>query len=67
MHSYYYSYQPSYPNQGWQCPQCARCYAPSVTMCWYCQPTTTTTSGTFIQDPNTKWETTYTNHPDGER
>lgn len=24
---------------GWTCPSCRRCYAPSVTMCLYCQPT----------------------------
>ena len=25
-------------NQGWICPKCGRCYAPSVLLCSYCVP-----------------------------
>ncbi len=32
--------------QGWQCPGCNRCFAPSVTKCDSCGPPTYTTNGT---------------------
>lgn len=32
----HFEFKPFSEHQGWQCPGCSRCYAPSVLKCWSC-------------------------------
>lgn len=41
---------PMIPQQGWQCPSCARVYSPTQPMCLYCPATPATTTTTKIVD-----------------
>lgn len=65
----------NFPQQGWQCPVCKRVYSPTVTMCFTCPSTFTTTYTPFTQithcphgkkfgeescDQCPKWTITYT-------
>ncbi len=40
-------------NEGWRCPGCGRCYAPTMTECRYCGPdkATVTISTPFLTEP----------------
>jgi len=55
MWGFYPPLYPMYPwwtwpscETGWVCPICRRVYAPSMMMCSYCPPNTTTATGTNV-------------------
>jgi|3_EtaG_2_1085321.scaffolds.fasta_scaffold08955_12 hypothetical protein len=34
--SCYYPLTWEWPQKGWECPKCGRCYSPTTIMCFYC-------------------------------